>query len=34
MARDNVKHRIPQVGITIMGRRATEKELCSREIGG
>jgi len=28
MARDNVKHGIPQVGITMMGRRG------SREIGG
>jgi len=34
MARDNVKHGIPQVGITMMGRRTTEKELCSKEIGG
>jgi len=36
MARDNVKHGIPQVGITMMSRRdkRERKPMCSREIGG
>jgi len=36
MARDNVKHGIPQVDITMMGRRGNRerKPMCSREIGG
>jgi len=36
MAGDNVKHGIPQVGITMMGRRDNRERnpMCSREIGG
>jgi len=36
MERDNVKHGIPQVGITMMGRRddRERKPMCSSEIGG
>jgi len=35
MARDNVKHGIPQVSITMMSRRGNRerKPMCSREIG-
>jgi len=36
MARVNVKHGIPQVGITMMGRRGYRERnpMCKREIGG
>jgi len=36
MARDNVKHGTPQVGITMMGERDNRERnpMCSREIGG
>jgi len=36
MAIDNVKHGIPQVGITMMGRRGNRERnpMCSREIIG
>jgi len=36
MARDNVKHGISQVGITMMSRRGNREinPMCSREIGG